>query len=190
MRDAGHSTLVTERLLLRRPRPEDVDVIYDIYRDPRASAHNPSNLLRDRGGAESLYRSWDEHWRTTGFGYWTLLRHGSDLPVGFCGLRYMWFHDDQVTNLFYGLHPRCWGRGLAVEAARAAVDWAAKHLPGVAVVARIRPENLASQRVAARAGLTRAEHLDGLGFDGLERIWVTQPVRERPSGSRTRISST
>lgn len=173
MRDAGHTTLVTDRLLLRRPQPDDVEIIYDIYRDPRASEYNPSNLLRDRYGAESLYDSWDSHWRTEGFGYWTVLRHESDRPVGFCGLKYMWFHDDQVTNLFYGFDPTWWGRGLAAEAARAAVDWAAKHLPGVAVVARIRPDNTASQRVAVRAGLNRAEHLDGLGFDGLEWVYVT-----------------
>lgn len=172
MTDAGQTTLVTDRLVLRRPVPDDIDVIFHIYRDPRSSEHNPSNLLRDRDGAASLYRSWDEHWRTEGFGYWTVVRHESERAVGFCGLKYMWFHDDHVANLFYGLDPAWWGRGLAAEAARATVGWSAKHLPGVPVVARIRPDNHASQRVAVRAGLTRAEHLDGLGFDGLEWIYI------------------
>lgn len=164
---------MTDRLRLRRPVPDDVEVIFDVYRDPRSCEHNPSNLLHDRDGTLSLYRSWDEHWRTEGFGYWTVLRHESERPVGFCGLKYMWFRHDRVANLFYGFDPAWWGNGLAAEAARAAVQWGAKHLPGVAVVARIRPDNHASQRVAARAGLTRAEHLDGLGFDGLEWIYVS-----------------
>ncbi|WP_234425979.1 hypothetical protein [Streptomyces kebangsaanensis] len=41
------------------------------------------------------------------------------------------------------------------------------------MVARIRPANTASQRVALRAGLARAAHLDGPGEDGLDWIFAT-----------------
>jgi len=41
------------------------------------------------------------------------------------------------------------------------------------VIARIRPANVGSARVALRAGLRRAEHLDTLGEDGLDWVFTS-----------------
>ncbi|MBE1593825.1 GNAT family N-acetyltransferase [Nonomuraea angiospora] len=41
------------------------------------------------------------------------------------------------------------------------------------IIARARPANVASQRVAMRAGLVRAEHRDTCGEDGLDWVFVT-----------------
>ncbi|MFI6604822.1 hypothetical protein ACIBHX_52120 [Nonomuraea sp. NPDC050536] len=54
---------------------------------------------------------------------------------------------------------------MAGEAATAAVEWATERVPDLPVIARGRPANTASQRVAVRAGLVRAEHLDIAGLD-------------------------
>ncbi|WP_197048720.1 hypothetical protein [Streptosporangium roseum] len=43
-----------------------------------------------------------------------------------------------------------------------------KRVPDLAVIARVRPATTASRRVAVRAGLVRAEHLDIAGQDGLD----------------------
>jgi [ribosomal protein S5]-alanine N-acetyltransferase len=64
------------------------------------------------------------------------------------------------------------GSGLATEAASAVTGWAAGNIPDRTVIARIRPLNGASQRVAIRAGLARAEELDIMGEDGLDWIFV------------------
>jgi RimJ/RimL family protein N-acetyltransferase len=45
--------------------------------------------------------------------------------------------------------------------------------PGLPVIARVRPANVASARVAERAGLVRAEHLDTDGADGPDLIFQT-----------------
>ncbi|MGW2703153.1 hypothetical protein [Streptomyces sp. NPDC001340] len=45
-------------------------------------------------------------------------------------------------------------------------------MPGLPLIARIRPANTASQRVALRAGLGRAQHLDTEGYDGFDWIYV------------------
>jgi RimJ/RimL family protein N-acetyltransferase len=57
--------------------------------------------------------------------------------------------------LFYRFDPAAWGNGLAIEAASAVIAWAAQNIPGRALIARIRPQNVASQRVAIHAGLAR-----------------------------------
>jgi RimJ/RimL family protein N-acetyltransferase len=163
--------LLTGRLSLRRPTPGDVPTILAVHADPLACAHNPSDALATRAEAEELYQRWDEHWRSFGFGYWVVRR--DETPVGFCGLKVMDLRDQRVLNLFYRLAPACWNQGIATEAATAVVRWATARHPGQPVIARVRPENIASQRVAARTGLVRAEHLDGEGYDGFDWVFAS-----------------
>ena len=142
-----------------------------MHSDPRACAHNPSDALATRAEAAGLFEYWDEHWRRHGFGYYVVRRQAG--PLGFCGVKFMTFRDRRILNLFYRLDPAAWGDGVAGEAATAVVEWATGHLPEYPVVARVRPENVASRRVAARAGLVRAEALDGRGLDGFDLIYLT-----------------
>ena len=174
MNDLGRAAeeLVTVRLSLRRPAPADVDAIFSIHSYQRACAHNPSDMLATRDEAQQLFRRWDEHWLRFGFGYWVVRRRDSATPIGFCGIKVMQLNESDVVNLFYRFDPAVWGNGLASEAASAVIGWAAQNIPGRALIARIRPQNVASQRVAIHAGLARAEHLDTLGEDGVDWIFV------------------
>jgi ribosomal-protein-alanine N-acetyltransferase len=167
--DAGD--LLTDRLLLRRPSPEDVDAILAVHRHPAAIAHNPSDALADRVEAQALLCRWLDQWRRCGFGYWTV-RWREQLPVlGFCGLKSMQLRGQPVINLFYRVDPNAWGRGIATEAALRVVEWARINRSSRPVIARIRPENLASARVALKVGLRRSEYLDEHGEDGLDLIY-------------------
>jgi [ribosomal protein S5]-alanine N-acetyltransferase len=175
---ADNGQLQTARLTLQRPTPADIDAVFDIHRDPRACAHNPSDMLTTRGEAEDLYHRWHAHWQRHGFGYWVIRRRDGDRPdvvVGFCGVKLMKLNDRDVLNLLYRLDPSAWGDGVATEAATAVVAWAVAHVPDHPVIARVRPDNVASIRVAERAGLRRAEHLDTYGEDGLDWIYMSSP---------------
>ena len=157
---------------MRRPHRSDVDALFAIHHDPVACAHNPSDLLATRADAEELFRLWDERWRRHGFGYWTVRDRGTGEILGFCGLKVVSFRDREVLNLFYRLAPSAWGAGIATEAATAVVEWAGRNLPEWTILARVRPENLASQKVALRAGLIRAAHLDEPGEDGPDEMFT------------------
>jgi RimJ/RimL family protein N-acetyltransferase len=172
LRGRAAEELVTARLSLRRPTPADIDAIFSIHSEERACAHNPSDMLATRDQARQLFQRWDEHWRRFGFGYWVVRHRGSDAPIGFCGIKVMQFNQRDVVNLFYRFDPAAWGRGLATEAATAVTGWAAENIPDRALIARIRPQNVASQRVAIHAGLARAEDLDAPGEDGPDWIFV------------------
>lgn len=173
--------MLTARLSLRRPTHVDVDAIWRIHSDPRACTHNPSDLLTSVGQAEELYLRWDQHWNRHGLGYWVLQPRPDHRPkatIGFCGLKVMELDGHDVLNLFYRLDPMAWGDGLATEAATAVVAWATAHLPDRPVIARVRPDNVASGKVATRAGLRRAEHLDTPGEDGPDWIYATGWTQE------------
>ncbi|GAA3337671.1 GNAT family N-acetyltransferase [Amorphoplanes nipponensis] len=171
--------IVTARLALRRPEPADLETIFAIHRDPEACRHNPSDLLVTVADAEHLYSRWDDHWRRHGFGYWVVEERGSRKILGFAGLKVVRFREIEVLNLFYRLDPAAWGNAVATEAATAVVSWAGQHLPDWPILARVRPANVASQRVALRAGLSRAEHLDDEGEDGPDWLFVTRWPADR-----------
>ncbi|ANN17539.1 acetyltransferase [Amycolatopsis orientalis] len=172
-RDPGATELRTARLLLRRPLPEDLDAIFALHTDPEACAHNPSDLLETREDAELLLLRWSDQWDQYGFGYWTVRRRDSPESLGFCGVKVAGFGRHVVLNLFYRLFPSAWGSGYAVEAATAAMGWVRAHRPDDLVIARVRPENVASQRVALRAGLVRASDFDTPGEDGADWFYVS-----------------
>jgi RimJ/RimL family protein N-acetyltransferase len=157
---------------LRRPTPGDIDAIFEIHGDPSACLHNPSDRLTRREDAERLYQRWDEQWRRCGYGYWVVRRLDSAMQLGFCGIKPMELRGMKILNLFYRFAPAAWGQGLAGEAATAVVAWAAEQHPDLPLIARVRPANVASQRVAIRAGLTRAEDLDTTGDDGADWIFA------------------
>lgn len=71
------------------------------------------------------------------------------------------------------------------EAATAVVAWASRRHPEYPLIARVRPQNVASQRVAIRAGLVRAKHLDQPGEDGLDWIYVPPSAAGPPDLRRT-----
>jgi [ribosomal protein S5]-alanine N-acetyltransferase len=162
---------------LRRPALADVDLILALHRDPLACAHNPSDMLATRAEAEERYRAWDAHWRDHGFGYWTVCLDGR--AVGFCGVKVMRLKGEEVLNLFYRLDPAVWGRGVATRAVGEVMRWTAANRPGWTAVARIRPDNEASQRIAERAGLRRVEDLDDDGEDGLDWIYTVRDPAQR-----------
>lgn len=162
--------LRTARLVLRGPEPGDASAILAVHRDPLAYAHNPSDALHSLAEAERLCARWRAHWARHGFGYWVVRAHDDPAVLGFCGLKAMELHGRPVRNLFYRFAPGQWGRGYATEAATAVVTWAG---PGEwPIIARVRPDNHASHRVASRAGLRRAPELDTGGFDGPDQLYV------------------
>lgn len=156
---------------MRRATPADLDAVYAIAGDPAACAHNPADLVRNRDEAAALLDRWLDHWSRFGFGYWAVRRHEEPEVLGFCGLKFLPLRDRMTLNLFYRFTPEAWGTGFGTEAATAAVNWARANRPTFPVVARVRPDNIDSQRVAIKAGLTRTSALDEQGQDGLDWIY-------------------
>lgn len=150
-------------------------MVWRIHRDRAAVAHNPSDALADEHSADELLRRWQTRWQRNGIGYWMVAGRTDPTVLGFCGVRPMLLAAAPVLNLFYRFDPAVWGRGIATEAVTAVVDWITRLRPERPLVARIRPGNTASARVAAKAGLVRAADLDTDGEDGPDHIWIRPP---------------
>ncbi len=161
---------------MRCPTIDDVDAIFAIHNHPETCVHNPSDALTEPDEAHQLFDRWNAQWERCGYGYWAVVRLGEAQPFGFCGIKPMELHGHEVLNLFCRFAPAGWGKGYASEATAAVVGWASDNVPHLPLIARIRPDNIASQRLAIRAGLSHAEHLDGPGYDGFDWIYTAKPL--------------
>jgi len=144
--------IVTARLRLRPLRPGDLDALAEVYRHPLVSRWIGTHTREDveREIARQL-----EHQSSLGWSFWAVEDRRDDRMIGDCGLQPL-EHVGPEVELGYDLHPEAWGRGLATEAARAVMEQAFGPLGIDRVVAVVKPDHLASQRVLEKAGLHRA----------------------------------
>jgi RimJ/RimL family protein N-acetyltransferase len=150
----------TDRLILRRLRPDEGPAVFRVLGDPETNRHNPHGPDPDLATSEETLRRWLLQWQEDGYGYWAVTLPTDGEVIGFGGVRRFPWRDREVLNLYYKLTPAAWGCGYGAELAREAVRLARTYLPTWPVVARTRPANLPSIRTAERAGLRRRPDLD------------------------------
>ena len=138
----------TERLLLRLPRIEDFDRYAELQAHEEATRHI--------GGVQPPHAAWRKFlqmpgaWAVQGFAMFSVVEKASGQWVGQMG---PWRPFGWPGNeIGYAFHPDAWGKGYAVEAAVAAVDWAFANLGWDEIIHCIAPDNLASQKVAKNLG--------------------------------------
>lgn len=161
--------LTTDRLRLTVPEDSDVDAVFEIHSDPRTYQHRPDLVMRSRTEAVELLRQWQSHWADDGIGYFVVSTDPGEV-IGFAGVRRSEEDGDAVLNLYYRFAPRSHGHGYAMEAARAAVEWAQGVHPKLPVVALIAPQNIASARLARKLGMYREEAVEASGDHDLYRL--------------------
>jgi RimJ/RimL family protein N-acetyltransferase len=141
------------KLAFNRPEPED-RADYERFlthpeiqrwlRPPPLPPFDPETtwrVLRDD------MAHWDEH----GFGPWALRVDGEYAGRG--GLGWTVIDDEPNVELAWAIHPDHQGQGLATEVGRAAIEMARDN--GVPlVIAVTMPNNVASQRVMQKLGMT------------------------------------
>ena len=141
-------TLETQRLILRPPVREDFDALCAFHADEVTVEH--------LGGVQSPSAVWRlmcivaGAWHLDGFHMFSVLDKTTGEWIGRIGPLYPYQWPGREVG--WGLHSKFWGRGYAVEAAVAAMDYAADVLGWDDIVHSIAPDNLASAAVAGKLG--------------------------------------
>ena len=148
-------TFDTARLTLRDLRPDDEDAFLAIWADPDVwSALRPGTPFDPEHGVRR-FQHHKQHWKQHWFGLWLICDRDTGDTAGWVGPS----HPDYVPQLAdeieiaWSLRRPFWGRGLATEAARAAVSKALAHLHPERLISLIDPENWRSVAVAKRLGM-------------------------------------
>ena len=150
----GGWTVQTARLILCPVAPGDLGEIAAIKADPRVFAV----ML---GGVRSYAQSAAELaaeiacWGANGFGIWTVRDSTHHRFLGLVGL--MERPDGRGVALRFALWPEAQGRGLAREAASAALRFGHEQAGLTRIVAVAREENFASRMVLGSIGMVQCE---------------------------------
>ena len=155
-------TLETARLRLRELVPDDIDFVTDMLADPDVSRFYERSF--SRSDAQAWLDRQLERYRRDGHGLWLLLDRASEAPLGQVGLILQEIEGARQPEIGWLLHRPFWGRGYATEAAAATRNAAFAHWHYPDVISLIRPENVASQRVAQRIGMVAGRQVQFHGF--------------------------
>lgn len=156
------TTLTTDRLLLRRWRPEDREPFAQLNADPAVMRYFPSTLRRAESDAliERIEASIDE----LGYGLWAVERRSDGRFLGFAGLARHTFEAPFTPGVEIGWRfaAHAWGQGYATEAARAGLRFGFEQVGLDTILSWTSVLNGPSIRVMERLGMTHdpAEDFD------------------------------
>lgn len=168
---AVSQTIETERLKLRRWRDDDIAPNTKMLSDPDTARF----ITADGKPITNEFVGWRNaaimagHWALHGFGMFVVEekssgkfagRVGPWLPRGWPGFEVGW-----------GIAREFRGKGYALEAARAAIDWSFATFEIERIIHCIDRENVASQAVARRLGAEKTREVDLFGH--VADLWVT-----------------
>jgi RimJ/RimL family protein N-acetyltransferase len=162
----------TERLKLRQWRSTDIEPNTAMLADPASGRF----ITADGKPITDAFVGWRNaaimagHWALHGVGMFVVEekssgkfagRVGPWLPSGWPGFEIGW-----------GIASEFRGKGYAVEAARASIDWAFANFELEEIIHCIDRENTASQAVARRLGAVIGREIDLFGH--VADVWVTR----------------
>lgn len=144
----------TAYLRLRIPSAADIDSYYDhIHSDPDVMRYLPGGVPRSKDRTATTLAIVIEHWHRYGFGVWSVeLKEAAGL-IGHCGLSRI-PEADGTVELAYAFGKAFWGRGFASQAARASLRYGFEELGLPEIIAVAVPENVGSQRVMEKIGMS------------------------------------
>lgn len=147
----------TERLILRRHTLQDTDLVFQLVTDP-AVLQSMGGLPPSREDAWHRLLRYAGHWSLLGFGMFAVFERDTNQFIGEVGLA-----DFQrgLSDDFDGVPEAAWvftghshGKGFALEAMTAALNWFDEQAFSSRSVCLIEPRNTASIRLAEKLGFT------------------------------------
>jgi ribosomal-protein-alanine N-acetyltransferase len=159
----------TLRCVLRALCETDIPGIVSAMGDPGIADAVRWSLPRDTVGLFTVIRASEARWRAgSGFHFSILARAGGNLLGGVQLRQEPRARDWNIGFWISRLH---WGQGYAVEAARAATEFAFQDLRALTVRAACLAENIQSRRVIEKLGMRFNRQLAaGVGVQG----WVSE----------------
>lgn len=153
MPDSQAYILETDRLLMRRLIPGDLDALFALYSDPEIRRYFPEGTLTYEETREELEWFRNGHPIHPELGLWATIYKEDNQFIGRCGLL-PWIIDGQSeVEVAYLIDKKYWGQGLGTEAAQAVLEYGFKQLHLSRLISMVYPENHASAKVATNIGM-------------------------------------
>lgn len=157
--------LQTERLTLRPLVPADAEAYAAMRFHPDVAKWLPAAPGDPIEAALAAIERFAVNWRDRHHAPWGIFREGR--LIGHGGLNYV--PDFERTEVLWALHPDAWGKGYATEVAHIALAYGFETLELDLIFAITLPDNLPSQAVMKRIGLTYRRRVEFKGFKDV--VW-------------------
>ena len=174
-------TLTTPRLSLRPFTLADAGPFHQILCGRDVLRYFPRSDPPPRERVEKWLNRVLAHWQEHGYGLWAVESRASGELLGRSGLQWLPETGEIEVDFLFG--ERFWGQGFATEAGQASLRFGLEKLAVEVVVGIVHPDNLASQRVLEKIGMTRRERTCYFGMD-CYRYTVDRPMLRRLYGAQ------
>ena len=181
--------LTTERLQLRPLAADDLDAFHRLCAQPGVRRYLFDDDIISRDVAAEIVQTSAAYFADNGYGLWAMRRRdgvtveekGEEEIRGACG--FWFFHEPPEFELLYLLSEDYWGQGLAVEAARAVMNYGFEKLGFDRIQASTDAPNSASIRVMEKLGMSFLRRRAADSADALDTIFyaVTSQAFAAPS---------
>ncbi|HHP7232483.1 MAG TPA: GNAT family N-acetyltransferase [Xenococcaceae cyanobacterium] len=141
----------TKRLLLRHFTLEDAAELAILQADPVVMKFlGVRNYQETRKTLDWILKCYEKY----GYGLWAVIHKADNKLIGRCGLIFQSWSEVKDVEIAYMLSKDYWGQGIGTEAACAIRDYGFEVVGCKRLISLIAPDNIASQKVAAKVGLT------------------------------------
>lgn len=152
----------TNRLIIREFSPDEAPIFLDLMTDTRLTAYlpkrNKEQIIDLFNETLTAYKAGNKLTR------WGIFDADDLRFIGMCLLKYE--KDDQLkAELGYVVHDQFKGRGVATELSIALVNYGFADMELTDIFAVTSPENIPSQKVLLRAGLTQGPNIERYGME-------------------------
>ncbi len=162
--------LETNRLILRHLVPKDIDALFKLYSDPEIRQYFPEGILTYEETKEELEWFLNGHPEHPELGLWATVHKGTGQFIGRCGLLPWTIEERHEVEIAYMIAKEFQRQGLAIEAARAILQYGFENLKLSRLICLIDPANIASQKVAQYIGMTLEKEVDGIAGDNFPTL--------------------
>ena len=159
--------LKTKRLILRHQIVADLDALWALYCNPEITKYIPDAPRNYQEAREELEWFLNGHPKYPELGLWATIHKETGKFIGRCGLLPWTIEGQQEVEVAYTLAQEYWGQGLATEAAKGILQYGFDKLKLTRLICLIDPQNVASQRVAEKIGMTLEKEVDGIDGDNI-----------------------
>lgn len=148
----------TRRLILRKMKEDDAEALLEIFSDPIAMHY--FGVIFDRPRMDKWVQDNLAHEQQYGFSLLSVILRDNNEVIGDCGLETDEIDGQTIVGIGFDFRRSYWGKGYATEAAIAVLEYGFSNFEFDSISGWIDPENVPSQRVAERIGMTADRYVD------------------------------
>ena len=154
--------ITTARLVMRPFTMNDRTILFEITQELDIFRYFPSKDAWPIEKVDRYIQYQAAHWQKFKYGHWAVVLRETGQIIGWNGLEYL--PETNETEVGYLFSRLFWGKGYASESASAIVQFGLKQAGLKEIIGLTDPENVASQRVLEKSGLsfTRSAHYFGM----------------------------